>query len=107
MLEAPLADTYSTYFPAPYEKAPSIDANAAPDRMRKAAEEFESFFISQMFEMMFTDIETDGPFGGGPGEKIFRSLLVSEYAKSTTAQGGIGIADVIVRQLLANQEVPR
>ena len=38
-------------------------------------------------------------------EKIFRSLMVAEYGKSTAARGGIGIADDIIRQMLTTQEV--
>lgn len=104
-MQSPLADTFISAYPSPQDRIPTVPTDAAPEHIRRTAEEFESFFLSQMFEMMFTDIETDGPFGGGSGEKIFRSLLVGEYAKSTAAQGGVGIADSIVRQLLVNQEV--
>jgi len=72
---------------------------------RKTANEFESMFLSQMLEHMSTGIKTDGPFGGGQGEAMFRSLLNQEYAGLLTKQGGIGIADHIYRQILALQEV--
>lgn len=84
---------------------PRVDPTADPVAMRRAAEDFEAFVISQMFEHMIVDIDTDGPFGGGPGERIFRSLLMQEYGAATAKQGGFGIADIIVRQLLATQEV--
>jgi len=84
---------------------PTVNPRAAPEQVRRAAEDFEAFFLSQMFEMMFAGIETDGPFGGGHGEKIFRSLMVTEYGKATAARGGIGIADDIIRQMLNTQEV--
>jgi Rod binding domain-containing protein len=102
---AAVTDTLISAYSSAFDKPPTIAANAAPDYVRRTAEEFEGFFLSQMFEMMFADIKTDGLFGGGQGEKIFRSLLVDEYAKSTVSRGGVGIADNIVRQLLANQEV--
>lgn len=72
--------------------------------VRKAAEEFESVFISQMLGHMFKDIGTDPMFGGGQAEGIYRDLLVDEYGKTMTRAGGIGIADTIERQLLALQE---
>ena len=84
---------------------PRIDPAADPVALRRAAEDFEAFVISQMFEHMIADIDTDGPFGGGPGERIFRSLLMQEYGAETARQGGFGIADIIVRQLLSAQEV--
>lgn len=91
--------------PIAAQRIPTVDTRAAPNEVRQAAQDFEAFFLSQMFEMMFAGIETDGPFSGGHGEKIFRSLMITEYGKSTAAQGGIGIADDIIRQMLATQEV--
>ncbi len=91
--------------PIATQQIPTIDVRGAPADVRRAAEDFEAFFLSQMFEMMFAGIETDGPFGGGHSEKIFRSLMVSEYGKSTAARGGVGIADDIIRQMLTTQEV--
>ena len=84
---------------------PRIDPAANPAALRRAAEDFEAFIITQMFEYMIVDVDTDGPFGGGPGERIFRSLLMQEYGAATAKQGGFGIADTIVRQMLATQEV--
>ena len=83
---------------------PRIDPKAAPDQLRKVAQEFESVFLGQMLETMFEGIDTDGPFSGGHGERVFRSLLLQEYGRTISAQGGIGIADAVVRQLLAVQE---
>ena len=85
--------------------APPVNPTGTAKEIRAAAEDFESFFLSQMFEYMFAGIDTDGPFGGGHGEKIFRSLLLQEYGKAMAACGGIGIADTIERQLLQLQEV--
>jgi Rod binding domain-containing protein len=75
-----------------------------PDSARAAAEEFEAMFVSQMLGSMFEGIETDGMFGGGHGEKVFRSLLVQEYGKIVARAGGIGLADAVQRQILTMQE---
>jgi len=91
--------------PIAAQRIPTVDTQGAPKDVRAAAQDFEAFFLSQMFEMMFAGIETDGPFGGGQSEKIFRSLMVAEYGKSTAARGGVGIADDIIRQMLNTQEV--
>ena len=72
---------------------------------RKAAEEFESIFIQQFVEQMWSGVETDGEFGGGNGEKVFRSLLNEEYAKSIAAQGGLGLADNVYREIIKLQEI--
>ena len=75
-----------------------------PAAIRAAAEEFEAIFLGQMLAPMFETIETDGPFGGGSGERIYRSMLVEHYGRSLARAGGVGIADTIEKQLLALQE---
>lgn len=72
---------------------------------RKAAEDFESIFIQQFVEQMWSGVETDGAFGGGNGEKVFRSLLNEEYAKNIASSGGIGLADNVYREIIKLQEV--
>ncbi len=73
--------------------------------MRAAAKEYESMFLASVFETLHQGIKTDGPFGGGQGEAMFRSLLTQEHAKAMAAQGGIGLADRIVSELQRLQEV--
>ena len=70
----------------------------------KAAQDFEAVFINEFLGAMFEGIETDGPFGGGPGEAIFRSLMLDQYSKTIASQGGFGLGDAVKRQLLAAQE---
>jgi flagellar protein FlgJ len=70
----------------------------------KAAKDFEAIFINEFLGAMFEGIPTDGPLGGGPGEAIFRSLMLDQYSKTIAEQGGFGLADAVKRQLLAAQE---
>lgn len=70
----------------------------------KAAKDFEAVFLTSMMENMFTGIELEEPFGGGHAEKMFRSMQLSEYAKSMSQSGGIGVADKVYQELLAIQE---
>ncbi len=72
---------------------------------KQAAEEFEAVFLAQMLGPMFDNLETDGMFGGGSSEKIYRSLLVQEYGKSIAKTGGIGISDAVQSEILKLQEV--
>jgi len=71
----------------------------------KAAKVFEAVFIGQMLSAMFAGIKTDGPFGGGPGESMFRSMMIEEYSKAIADQGGFGLADQVKREILRLQEV--
>ena len=70
----------------------------------KAAQEFEAVFIGQMLSTMFEGIKTDGPFGGGPAESIFRSMMIDQYSKTIAGQGGFGLADQVKREILRLQE---
>lgn len=83
-------------------KTPTATADAT--RAKKAAQDFEGVFVSQMLGQMFSGISTDSMFGGGQGEEMFRSLMLDEYGKQIAAQGGIGIASNVTAELLKHQE---
>ncbi len=83
-------------------KRPSSEAN---DEARATAQEFEAFFLAQVLDQMFAGISTDGRFGGGSAEGIYRDLLNQEYAKVLSRSGGIGVADAVYREILKLQEV--
>jgi Rod binding domain-containing protein len=85
--------------PAQPRSAPNLQA------AKKVAQEFEGVLISQMLSDMFEGVKTDGPFGGGPGEEMFRSLMIDEYGKQIAAQGGLGLSGDITRELLKRQEL--
>ena len=72
---------------------------------RESADEFEALFLAQILNSMTSGLEIDGIFGGGQAEGVYRSMLNDEYAKSISRQGGVGIADVVYREILALQEV--
>jgi Rod binding domain-containing protein len=72
---------------------------------RAAAKEFEAIFVAQMLQHMFAGIETDGPFGGGRGEEVFRSQMIDHYGQMIADSGGIGITDALTREILSLQEV--
>ena len=87
--------------------APKFSKDMSPEKIRETAEEFESFFLSQFLSHMFKGIKTDGPFGGGHGESVYREMQLQEYGKVIAKNGGVGIADSIVRQLLHTQEISK
>ncbi|MEK9969529.1 MAG: rod-binding protein [Ferrovibrio sp.] len=76
----------------------------AKDDPRKTAQEFEAFFLSQMFEAMSAGVKTDGPLGGGQAEANWRSFLNDEYGKTMSKGRGIGIANMVYDQMLKLQE---
>ena len=38
---------------------------------------------------------------------MYREMQLQEYAKAIASNGGVGIADSIVRELINTQEVPK
>lgn len=74
-----------------------------PDEIRRAAEEFESVFLSEMLGPMFEGLQTDGLGGGGMGEEIFRPMLVQRYAEAISRAGGVGIAESVIQEMLRIQ----
>ncbi|MFT5180565.1 MAG: flagellar protein FlgJ [Alphaproteobacteria bacterium] len=85
-------------------RASPLEGKTAPGAAQKAAESFEAFFISQMLSDMFAGVETDPLFGGGPGETVFRSLMIDEYGKSLAGTGGVGIAESVLGEIVRLQE---
>jgi Rod binding domain-containing protein len=71
---------------------------------RRAAEDFEAVFISQMLQPMFENLPTDGPMGGGHAENVYRGMFVTEAGKAIAKNGGVGIADNVYRELIKLQE---
>lgn len=90
------------------ERQRSLMANAknlkGKDEVKEAAQDFEAFFLSKTMETMFNGISTDGMFGGGHAEKIYRSLLINEYGKTMAKTGTVGVADYVMRSILEMQE---
>jgi Rod binding domain-containing protein len=101
MADMPSLATAKLAAAAPSAKAPHAQD---PKKIDKAAQDFEAQFLSQMLESMFKGVKTDGPFGGGHAEEMMRSFMLQEYGKVMAANGGVGIADAVKRELLHAQE---
>lgn len=87
--------TTSTLAPKAAQPQPSAE-------IKKAASEFEAMMIAQMLAPMFENL-SGGEFGGGAGEEMFRPMLVEQYAKGIAKNGGIGLSDVVAREMLRMQ----
>lgn len=81
-------------------------SNKDAEKTKKAAEDFEAVFISEMLKPMFETIEVSDTFGGGKGEEIFRGIMIQEMGKSIARNGGLGIAANVQAHLLKAQENP-
>lgn len=104
-----------TALAAPVDVQAAAAAAAQPGPMRtrattpaqamKIGREFEAMFMSQMMQQMFASVPTDGWFGGGSAEEMFRPMLIDQYGKLIANHGdGMGIATAVARTLLQAQE---
>ncbi|PHR60891.1 MAG: chemotactic signal-response protein chel [Robiginitomaculum sp.] len=106
MADPLLSSAFLTQQLASAESGPNVKSVRTEAEAERVAEEFESFFLSQMVASMFSGLQgADGQFGGGAGEKAFSGLLHEEYAKVFAAQGGIGLADNLKAEILRMQGI--
>lgn len=74
-------------------------------RVRHQAEEFEGVFLNTLTKELFSSLKTDqSAFGGGFGEETWRSMQSEQLAASMAQNGGLGIAEQLLPDLLAMQE---
>ncbi|HWU16375.1 MAG TPA: rod-binding protein [Devosia sp.] len=73
-------------------------------KVRQQAEEFEGVFLNTLTKTMFESAKSENGFGGGFGEETWRSLQSEQLAAAMAQNGGLGIADQLMGDLLSLQE---
>ena len=73
-------------------------------KVRQQAEEFEGVFLNLLVKEMFATVKSENGFGGGFGEETWRSMQSEQLAASMAQNGGLGIADQLMGDLLLLQE---
>ena len=71
--------------------------------IRRAAVEFEAYFIQKMFREMRRTLQSDenSLIPRSQAEEIFQDMLDEQVARNASSgPGGIGLADMIVRQFM-------
>jgi|JI7StandDraft_1071085.scaffolds.fasta_scaffold1401762_1 Rod binding domain-containing protein len=71
-----------------------------PTPLRRSAEALESAFLAEMLKSSGL-VRASSEMNGGSGEEQFASFLADAQARAMVARGGIGLADVIERALIA------
>ena len=75
------------------------DAARDPSKaVRKTAEQFEAYFIQQMMKSMRDTIEKSDLVEGGNME-MYQDLMDKELSLSMAKRGGMGLADMMERQM--------
>jgi Rod binding domain-containing protein len=94
--------------------APQIDPTAGASassaaelarrgQIHQTAQKFEASFLTSMLQTMFKSVTTAPPFGGGPGEDMWKSFLAEAMAKDMARRGGVGVAASVEREMLKLQ----
>jgi flagellar protein FlgJ len=78
----------------------------AYEKMHKQAMDLEGVFLNTLMKERFSSIESDEKnFGGGFAEETWRGMQAEQFANAMAKQGGIGLADAMMGDLLRLQEV--
>jgi flagellar protein FlgJ len=70
--------------------------------LKKACKEFESLLITQMLQKMRDTVPKSDFFGSRKEEETFQAMLDEETAKNMASAGGIGLGDLMYKQLSKN-----
>ena len=73
-------------------------------KLRQTCREMESVFINYMLTQMRTTVPKSTLLGNSSQKEIFQSLLDTELSKNMSQAGGIGLADMVYRQLSQNSK---
>ena len=86
----------------------AIDQATKPagyDKLHKQAVELEGVFLNTLMKEMFSSLDTsEASFGGGFAEETWRGMQAEQFADVLAQNGGIGLADQLMGDLLRLQE---
>jgi flagellar protein FlgJ len=85
----------------------AVDASKSPDleALRRVATQFEALLLSQLTSAMNPSEDEGGLFGdSGGGMSVSRQMFSEQLAQSMAQSGGIGLADMIVKQMTERAE---
>jgi Rod binding domain-containing protein len=86
-----------------------VDVNDLPKDhpLWQAAQGMEANFMKEMVRNMRKTVQESPEMEQSRGYQIFRGMLDDEYADAAVKQQGIGLAELIVRQVMEMQENAR
>lgn len=85
-------------------QAPKKAAGRDPEKLKEVAQQFEAIFIQQMFKDMRNTIPEGGLVERGNADEVYGQMQDAEVAKVMAERGGIGLADLMLQQLLDEGE---
>lgn len=68
-------------------------------KLKKACEDFEGYYLQQLFSEMRKTVPDSGLLEKSQGRGIYEDMLYEEYAKNISKGKGLGISDMLYKQL--------
>lgn len=75
------------------------------ERTRAASEEFETLFVTKMYEAMRRTAPPAQLFGNTRDEELFRGLLDQEVSKQAAHSGSFGLGESLYQQMLRKPNI--
>lgn len=74
------------------------------ESLKKVSKDLESVFMNMMFKEMRKTINSSGLTENAPGKEIFESMFDEKVAESLSKGNGIGLADMIYKQVMQEMQ---
>ncbi len=69
-------------------------------QLRSVSQEFEALFLQQMLGAMRSTVPDSDLLGDSRAEETFETMLDEEMSKEMSQAGGIGLADILYKQMV-------
>lgn len=79
---------------------PPPQTKSMDEKLRDVSEMYEKHFLGEMMKAMRSTVHEGGFIQSNQAEKIFREQLDQEYVEKWGQKGGIGLADLIYKQMV-------
>lgn len=74
-------------------------------KVREACRGFETMFLSMMYRQMRATVPDNTLFGNSNSQKIWQSMLDDSLMEEVSKAGGVGLADMIYKQLTLRKQI--
>lgn len=78
----------------------SASSSDSPERIRKAARDFEAILLRSLLEPLQKSFSTISGESNDAGHDDYQYMATEAFAAAMAASGGFGLADMITKQLV-------
>lgn len=82
---------------------PSAHGIAFSGQAGAAVEQFEAMLIGELASLMLGTVSTDGMFGGGHAEDIYRGMMAEHLGNAVAKRGGLGLTPALMDEVIRLQ----